>query len=141
MTRCIMVFLFYIDTSGPEYLLLKRNNLLGGYWQPVTGFIDEPETNCQAALRELEEETGVSVCKRIVDPKHCFHFNMNGIQCSVSVLALEVASRPDICLSFEHTEYIWLPYREARSKLYWENNQMTLDKLHFELTGYSKAAD
>lgn len=136
MTRCIMVFLFRIASGGePEYLLLKRNHELGGYWQPVTGFIEGAETNRQAALRELQEETGVEAYESIIDPKHYFIFDMNGVPCSVSVLAVKVDQKTDISLSYEHTEYAWLPYSKARKRLYWENNRETLDKLHNLLTG------
>lgn len=135
MTRCIMVFLYRITNGEPEYLLLKRNHELGGYWQPVTGFIEAPETNRQAALRELQEETGVEIYESIFDPKHYFFFDMNGIPCSVSVLAVKVGPETDVSLSYEHTEYAWLPYNKARKRLYWENNRETLDKLHSQLTG------
>jgi ADP-ribose pyrophosphatase YjhB (NUDIX family) len=128
-----MVFLYHCEYSEPIYLLLKRNLELGGYWQPVTGFIEPPETNRQAALRELGEETGVKDYKRVIDPKHSFSINMNGLQCSVSVLAVETARQPQVRLSFEHTDYIWLNYTDARSRLYWENNRETLDKLHRKL--------
>ena len=107
---------------------------LGGYWQPVTGFIEEPETNREAALRELGEETGVELYERVTDPKHYFYFDMHGVKCSVSVLAVEVANPPDIQISFEHTEHCWLSYEEARKTLFWENNRETLDKLHNLLT-------
>ena len=128
-----MAFLYKWENGEPCYLLLKRSSKLGGYWQPVTGFIEEPETNRQAALRELSEETGIEIYERIIDPRHYFFFDMNGEKCSVSVLAIEVGSRPHIRLSFEHTEHCWLRYREARSRLYWENNRETLDKLHRQL--------
>lgn len=138
--RCIMVFLYKWENGEPRYLLLKRNDTLGGYWQPVTGFIEEPETNRQAALRELEEETGIEIYERITDPKHYFFFDMNGVRCSVSVLAVEVSNPPEIQLSFEHTEHLWLPYAEAREKLFWDNNRATLDKLHALLQGEKKTA-
>jgi len=131
--RCIMVFLYRWENGEPQYLLLKRNRELGGYWQPVTGFIEEPETSRQAALRELGEETGIEIYERVTDPKHYFFFDMNGVQCSVSVLAVEVVDPPDIVRSFEHTDHLWLNYKEARQKLYWENNKETLDKLHAQL--------
>ncbi len=133
-----MVFLYYWEDTQPKYLLLKRNRKLGGYWQPVTGFIEAPETNRQAALRELAEETSVEEYERLLDPRHFFFFDMNGLQCAVSVLAVEAAARPQIRLSFEHTEYLWLNYHEAREKLYWENNRETLDKLHICLLGEKK---
>lgn len=130
LRRCIMVFLYKWENGKPRYLLLKRSKELGGYWQPVTGFFEEPETNRQAALRESFEETGIETYQRVVDPRLYFFFDMNGEKCAVSVLALEVAGQAQIQLSYEHTEHCWLHYREARLILYWENNRETLDKLH-----------
>jgi dATP pyrophosphohydrolase len=134
-----MVFLYQWENSEPKYLLLKRNSILGGYWQPVTGFIEAPETNRQAALRELSEETGVEEYERVLDPKHFFFFDMNGRQCSVSVLAIEVRALPKIRLSYEHTDYDWLGYDEARNRLHWENNRETLDILHSALIQQKQA--
>lgn len=130
MTRCIMVFLYKWENGELHYLLLKRNSNLGGYWQPVTGFIEEPETNREAALRELREETGIVDYERVTDPKHFFLIDMYGTLCSVSVLAVEVSDPPTIQISYEHTEHQWLSYQDARDTLYWENNVETLDKLH-----------
>jgi dATP pyrophosphohydrolase len=128
--RCIMVILYKWEKGEPNYLLLKRNKELGGYWQPVTGFIEEQETNREAALRELSEETGIEIYERVTDPNHYFFFDMNGLKCSVSVLAVEVTNPPAIKISFEHTAHQWLRYPDARKTLYWENNVETLDKLH-----------
>jgi len=130
LRRCIMVFLYKWENGEPWYLLLKRNQELGGYWQPVTGFFEEPETNRHAALRELIEETGIETYQRIIDPRHFFFFDMNGERCAVYVLAVEVATQAQIQLSYEHTEHCWLLYGEARSILHWENNRETLDRLH-----------
>lgn len=128
-----MVFLYKWENGEPRYLLLKRNRELGGYWQPVTGFIEEPETNRAAALRELSEETGIEVYERVTDPRHYFFIDMHGDQCSVSVLAVEVSDPPEIQISFEHTDHRWLTYEEARKTLHWENNVYALDKLHRQL--------
>jgi dATP pyrophosphohydrolase len=128
-----MVFLYKWIDGEPQYLLLKRNQKLGGYWQPVTGFIEAPETNRCAALRELNEETGIEEYERVTDPYHYFFFDMHGIRCSVSVLAVEVTDPPTIEISFEHTDHQWLSYEEARQTLFWDNNVETLDKLHCQL--------
>ena len=136
--RCIMVFLYKWQNGEPQYLLLKRSLELGGYWQPVTGYIDEPETNRYAALRELNEETGIEIYDRVTDPHHYYFFDMNGTACSISVLAVEVSNPPNIEVSFEHTECKWLEYEDARNALFWENNVETLDKLHHLLLAQGK---
>ena len=42
-----------------EYLLLKRLPERNGFWQPVTGGLEEGETRTEALHREIEEETGI----------------------------------------------------------------------------------
>jgi len=128
-----MVFIYQWEKSEPLYLLLKRSLELGGYWQPVTGFVAEPEKNRETALREISEETGLETYVRLLDLNYFFCFEIHGIPYSVSVLAMEVADPPSINISFEHTDYQWLPYQEARRTLFWENNVACLDKLHNQL--------
>jgi len=45
------------DTIG--YLLLKRLPERNGFWQPVTGGLEEGETRTEALYREIREETGI----------------------------------------------------------------------------------
>ncbi|MBT9141645.1 MAG: RNA pyrophosphohydrolase [Dehalococcoidia bacterium] len=133
-----MVFIYQWEKSELKYLLLKRNRKLGGYWQPVTGFIEESEKNREAALREISEETGLENYVRLIDINHVFCFEMHGIPHSVSVLAMEVAEPPAISISSEHTDHQWLPYQEARRTLYWDNNVAILDKLNNQLMDKKK---
>ncbi len=127
-----MAFVYRIPDNGePVYLLLKRIPRLGGYWQPVTGFVEQNESPTQAALREIEEETGFNTPRQIKDIDYRFSFNMErvGTRCDVDVLAVEVENA-QVELSVEHTDYRWLGYQKARALLYWENNKKTLDLLH-----------
>lgn len=133
MIRCIMVWLYQWANAEPLYLLLKRNPSLGGYWQPVTGYIEPPENNRTAALRELLEETGIEKYEQVFDPEHYYFFDMNGQKCAMSVLAVEVKNPPAVRLSEEHTAFQWLSYADARRQLYWPNNKQALDILHVKL--------
>ena len=47
------------SVPGNRYLLLKRRAEKGGFWQPVTGFVEAGESPPAAALREVAEETGL----------------------------------------------------------------------------------
>lgn len=42
-------------------LLLQTNEKRGSFWQNVTGGVKKQETFRQAAIREIEEETGLSI--------------------------------------------------------------------------------
>jgi len=50
-----------LRTPEGKYLLLKRTERDGGFWQPVTGLIEPGESPADAALREVREETGVNL--------------------------------------------------------------------------------
>ncbi len=76
----IQVFIF---TSRPElkFLLLKRTPERSGYWQPVCGGIDTGESEIEALLREIQEETGISNYKHIINLEYSFIYNepKNGV--------------------------------------------------------------
>src|SRR5215216_5159067 len=58
--RSVQVVIFAETETGIEYLLLRRVKSHGGFWQSVTGSLEEGETHAQAAVREVLEETGIS---------------------------------------------------------------------------------
>ena len=43
---------------GAEVLVVKRSPARGGYWHSIAGGVEPGETELEAALRELREETG-----------------------------------------------------------------------------------
>lgn len=57
--RPVSVLVLLHDGAG-NVLLLERADR-AGFWQSVTGSLEENETPFQAALRELAEETGLTV--------------------------------------------------------------------------------
>ena len=44
---------------GDEVLAVHRSPDQGGYWHSVAGGVEEGESYADAAVRELEEETGL----------------------------------------------------------------------------------
>ena len=60
MRQPIQVLIYPVKTVGSkwEYLLLRRTASRGGFWQGVTGGVEEDEGVVEAATRELFEETG-----------------------------------------------------------------------------------
>ncbi len=55
--------LVVISTEDQQVLLMERTDI-PGFWQSVTGSLEPDEQPCQAAARELLEETGLSVQPR-----------------------------------------------------------------------------
>jgi 8-oxo-dGTP pyrophosphatase MutT (NUDIX family) len=58
-----------------EYLLLKRQPERNGFWQPITGGMEEGETREEALRREVTEETGVTNIVTLIDGLYYFEFS------------------------------------------------------------------
>ena len=63
--------LVVIHNPAGEILLLERADR-AGFWQSVTGSLEEGETPFQAALREVAEETGVAASAAVL---HDWHYS------------------------------------------------------------------
>ncbi|MFA5368757.1 MAG: NUDIX pyrophosphatase [Candidatus Paceibacterota bacterium] len=90
------------------FLILKRNPQKGGFWQPITGGVEENETFEETAIREVGEEIGVTHDIELIDIGYSFEFidhNKNHIE---KVFGLEISPETDIVLSEEHTEFKWV---------------------------------
>jgi dATP pyrophosphohydrolase len=58
-----------------EYLLLKRLPDRNGFWQPVTGGLEQGETRTEALRREIREETGIKSLIRTIEDLYYFKFS------------------------------------------------------------------
>ena len=68
----VEAILFRKNEGEIEYLILKRKQERGGFWQPITGGLEEGETLMEALRREIKEETGITNYKRIIENVHYF---------------------------------------------------------------------
>jgi dihydropteroate synthase len=58
--RSVQVVIYRETPEGREYLLLLRRIRDDEFWQPVSGSLEEGETDEDAARREVLEETGIA---------------------------------------------------------------------------------
>ncbi len=54
-----VVYPFRVRNHSKEFLLLKRTEERGGFWQGVVGWPENNEKLTIAALRELKQQTGL----------------------------------------------------------------------------------
>ena len=123
-----------------EYLMLKRVNNRGGFWQGVTGAPENDETLSEAAKRELYEETRYSPLNLIktdisyIIPmedrwKDIYPEDTKEIPEYLFIAKIDVSSPPKID-PIEHNDWKWCSYEEAMNLLSLEDNKRALDFVH-----------
>lgn len=109
------------------YLLLHYPH---GHWDFVKGKIEEGESKQGAAVRELEEETGLGA--RIMDGfeeeiSYIFREGDELTEKTVYYLIAQTVSE-EVTLSHEHIGFEWLPYNQAEGQLTFANAKEILKK-------------
>ena len=102
--------------SSVFFLILKRSLKRGGFWQPITGGVEEGETFNEAVLREIGEEIGIVDIIKLIDMDYSFDFFEDGIEHYEKVFGAEVSPEQIITLSEEHTEFKWVDGQTAIDK-------------------------
>lgn len=129
----VQVVIFDDSLPEPEYLVLRRIEDRGGFWQPVTGKIKRKrvESPQEAALRETFEETGLQGELLDLDYTHSFYIQPQLLkkthpdpQINLEYSFALRATKQEVRISpKEHIDFAWLPYEEAYKRLVWNGNQ------------------
>lgn len=106
------------------FLLLKTTQRRGGFWQGVTGKVEESETYLEGAGRELLEETGIDIraASQVYENTFSFTFkDRSGEEVEEHVFGIGFSTLPDVDLDHnvyeEHTSFEWVPYDAVPSRL------------------------
>ncbi|MCW4052701.1 MAG: NUDIX domain-containing protein, partial [Candidatus Bathyarchaeota archaeon] len=109
-----------------------------GFWQPVTGGVEEGETRKEALHREIMEETGVKNVLTVIEDLFHFEFSDPNLNHEY-VYGVEISSSAEIVLDGkEHSEFRWCSFQEALQLLSWEENKTALRRLNNIQTNHSK---
>ena len=135
--KCTGVAAVLLKREGSEYkvLLLKRNSaVLRNVWCYIGGSIEEGEAACQAAYREIEEETGIkdvslytsNLFDQIYSPAYNYIY-------MAPVFVGYVDEGQSVELNEEHQDYNWLSFQEAIETVSLPGNDDVLQsiKKHF----------
>jgi dATP pyrophosphohydrolase len=124
--------LVVIHTPALEVLLIERADK-PGYWQSVTGSVDDlDEPLTDTARREVQEETGITIgelrdwgLSNVYDiyPVWRHRYAPGVTQNTEHVFGLTVPAGTPVRLSpREHTDHVWLPWREAADRCFSPSN-------------------
>jgi phosphatase NudJ len=98
---------------GNEFLVVHRSPENDAFWHLVSGGVEQGETFAEAAVRELQEETGLSAPVASLDSS----FGYDGIRVECFIAEAPEAWEP--ALDWEHDGYRWLERDEAVELLFW----------------------
>ena len=132
--------LVLIYTEDFKVLLMERSDKKG-FWQSVTGSLEENETPRDAAIREVFEETGIDATQYHVEDWELSHvyeiyahwryrYAPDITHNREHIFALKVPASIPIQLSAdEHVQYLWLNWRDAMDKVFSWTNVEAIKKL------------
>jgi 8-oxo-dGTP pyrophosphatase MutT (NUDIX family) len=137
----IECWVFRIGSAGaPEFLLIRRaaDRIFAGIWQPVTGGLGADERAPLAALREVEEETGLGRgdIQAFYDLDHIATFYAEGLEAVVTSVIYAVRVRPEAVarLSVEHDGLEWVDRDEALRRSIWPAYRETVARIERLIT-------
>lgn len=136
-TNQVSIYCMFQENRRIFYILVKRNEKRGGFWQPVTGGEEDIDKGdlFQTVIREVKEELGINITKKqILKLPYSFRFiDKDGIQRTEQCFGVILSSRQKekIRLSDEHTSILYTTEIEyLKSLLKFEENRIGLDKFY-----------
>jgi len=132
--------LVLIHTKDLQVLIMERADKTG-YWQSVTGSLEQGETPIQAAIREVQEETGLDATQYDLQdwqasniyeiyPHWRHRYAPDVTHNTEHLFGLELPSPLSIKLApDEHLRYEWVDWREAAKRVFSWTNVDALSKL------------
>jgi bis(5'-nucleosidyl)-tetraphosphatase len=122
------IVLFRKEGSKKLFLLLHYPS---GHWDFVKGKMEQGESTHQTAIRETQEETGITDITFIEDFEEWIEYNFKYqgelVQKKVVFFLAETKSK-QVNISHEHNGYIWMDYNSSMEKTTFDNAKTVLTK-------------
>lgn len=125
-----------------KFLIAKRSPEDGGFWQTITGTLEDGESRKNCLLREVHEELGLDLYSskiEILEDIYEFTWNKGEQVITEYVYGLyipdELFEKQKVLLSEEHINYGWYEYGQAIEILGKDNNKEALKRLNNRLQG------
>ncbi|MEK7608038.1 MAG: NUDIX domain-containing protein [Patescibacteria group bacterium] len=121
----VNVVCFKEAEGKPKFLVMKRNEKKGGFWQTITGGVHAKELLNENALRETAEEVGIRTDKtNLLTTQYAFHYiGGEGYELNEYVYGYKLEDSDTITLSDEHVEAAFLDEDEAIGRVKYDGNK------------------
>lgn len=125
------VYVIDPETTPWRALALRRamHTRCPGSWEAVHGHIEDGETPEDAAVREVREETGLTIARLYNVTVHAFYLNRRATVELAVVFCAFVDSSDAVTLGREHQEYEWLTLDEAANRYIWPRATQALGEI------------
>ena len=122
------IVIFRKEGSKKLFLLLHYPS---GHWDFVKGKMEQGESTHQTAIRETQEETGITDITFVKDFEEWIEYNFKYqgelVQKKVVFFLAETKTK-EIKISHEHSGYTWMDYNSAMEKTTFDNAKTVLTK-------------
>ena len=122
------IVLFRKEGSKKLFLLLHYPS---GHWDFVKGKMEQGESTHQTAIREAQEETGITDITFVENFEEWIEYNFKYqgelVQKKVVFFLAETKTK-EIKISHEHSGYIWMDYNSSMEKTTFDNAKTVLTK-------------
>jgi dATP pyrophosphohydrolase len=153
VARDVLAYLYRWRAGVPELLMLRRAPDRGDFWHWVSGAPLPGESDREAAIREVLEETGLDVAAAIFPLGYRYAYPLRPerrvrwlelygpgvIRIPVETFGAEAPVRWEPRLDEEHVAYAWCTFSEAERRLSWPGDPGTLDHLRATLAVLRRA--
>jgi dihydroneopterin triphosphate diphosphatase len=121
----------YVLRPSWHVLVLQRrlDTRCPGSWETVHGHIESGEPPEAAAIREVFEETGLTVDRLYNVTVQPFYLHRYGTVQLAVVFAAFVPEGATVTLGTEHQRAEWLPPEAARQRFIWPRSRTALDDI------------
>ena len=122
-----------IFQEKPEENIFLLLNYPTGHWDFVKGKIEKGEEMRQTAIREAQEETGITdlELEEGFEEKISYNFQFEGELIHKEVIFfLAKTKTSEVKVSHEHLDFTWLNFEEALKKITYQNARNILSKVN-----------
>ena len=122
------IVLFRTEDSQKLFLLLHYPS---GHWDFVKGKMEKGESIHETAIRETQEETGITDVTFLENFEEWIEYNFQyqgELVHKKVVFFLAETKTKDVKISHEHLDYTWMDYNTAMEKTTFDNAKTVLTK-------------